>query len=179
MFGTFTPDGRFFLTVDANRSQNGLSQPAGSGQISVVRVSENIDSPDESPTSHRVVSNAPTGVGPVGAAISPDGSLVACGNTQASAGGGAGGGSVSLYKLGKDGSLTPCGEFPVGAVPAGVTFDTHGRFVLVSQYRSLDPEAADGEVSFWKIAGSGSPVLEQQDFFLGIGGGPHGVLIVR
>lgn len=173
IYGAFTPDGRLFVTVDANRPSDGVSSPAGAGGLSVVRVSDNLDNAS---ASHTLVGSVTTAVGPVGAAISPDGSLVACANAQASSGPG---GSVSLFWMGPNGDLVPRGEFPIGAVPAGVSFDPAGRFVLVSQYRSLDPAAADGEVSFWKIAGGSSPTLVQQEFFLGIGSGPHGVLIVR
>lgn len=176
IYGAFTPDGRLFVTVNANRPSGEMSSPAGAGGLSVVRVSGNLDSLDDGATSHTLVGSVATAVGPVGAAISPDGSLVACANAQASSGPG---GSVSLFWLGRDGEMVPRGEFPVGAVPAGVAFDPAGRFVLVSQYRSLDPAAAAGEVSFWKVAGGNSPTLVQQDFFLGIGSGPHGVLIVR
>lgn len=176
IFGAFTPDGRHFVTVNANRPAGDMSSPAGAGGLSVISVSGNLDSLDDAATSHTLVGSATTAVGPVGAAISPDGTLVACGNAQASTGPG---GSVSLFWLGRDGELVPRGEYPVGAVPAGVAFDPAGRFVLVSQYRSLDPAAADGEVSFWKVTGGSSPKLEQQDFFLGIGSGPHGVLIVQ
>jgi DNA-binding beta-propeller fold protein YncE len=129
-------------------------------------------------TDHRVIGSAPTGLAPVGMALSGDGDLIACANTGA-VNAGITGGSVTLIGLGRDGSLTPHGEFNLGAVPAGIGFDKSGRFVCVSQYASQDPEAADGEISFWRLRRGDAPALEQQPFFVGIGAGPHGSLIVR
>lgn len=179
IMGRFTPDGRYFATLDANRSLSdaGAGHPAGLGRLTLVRVSDDVDAPDDSRTSHRVVASAPLPAGPVGMAISPDGRLIAC--VTITSGEGGPGGSISLFTLGRDGSLLEAGSYPIGAVPAGVGFDAAGRFLLVSQYRSLDPAAQDGEVAFWAIRPGNPPRLEQQEFFVGVGAGPHGTVIVR
>lgn len=179
--GTFTRDGRHFISLDAGSpTTQAAGAPMGPGRLTVVRLVDNLDA-DLADADHTVVGTLETGIRPVGMALSPDGTLVAVANAAVSvATSTTAGGSVTLARLDRSGALTSPTEFVLGAVPAGVAFDASGRFLCVSQYASLDPEASDGEVSFWKIVRKGSAAgLEQQDYFLGIGGGPHSALIVR
>lgn len=184
--GVFSKDGRFFISLDAgaNRAKPD-GQPLGPGRITVIRLAADSLDGDHAPGSHEVVGSAETGIAPVGFAMSPDGQTIAVANAMmsvasAGTGAGGGGGSVVLYTFGRGGTLVRHGEYRLDAAPAGVSFDTSGRTVCVSQYASLDPEASDGEVSFWQVSRQGGePALTQQPYFLGIGGGPHGALIVR
>ncbi len=181
IFGQFSKDGKHFVSLDAGSSRTQSDgQPLGPGRISVIRLDDNLDS-EIAAGAHTVIASADTALAPTGMAISPDGTLIACANGLVSVGSESRrGGSIVLYSLARDGRLTTHGESLLGAVPAGVTFDTTGRFLCVSQYASLDPEAYDGEVSFWRLVRKdGAPSLEQQDFFLGIGGGPHSAIIIR
>ncbi|MBX3404268.1 MAG: beta-propeller fold lactonase family protein [Phycisphaeraceae bacterium] len=178
--GAFTPDGRFFITTDLQWGPEveGFIVGAPAGQLTVIRLD------DEG--AHRVVSTATVGVSPEGLAISRDGRLVATSNlmrtflpeedaraTQE--------GSLSLLTLSPaTGELTHAGEFPIAAMPAGIAFDAKDQFLAVTQFRSFDPNATTGELSFWRVNRSGSrPSLEQMDFYVGLGQGPHGVLIIR
>lgn len=186
ILGAFTPDGRHLIVLDANRSGRGLTatMPEGPGQIISIAIPAAVAAGGEAPVGWVPSALAAVAVGPAptGMALSPDGSLAACASAQPSPAvtASTGGGALSLVRLHRDGSLDSLAEYALGAIPAGVAFDTAGRYVLVSQFGSLDPEASDGEVSFWRVLGSGgSARLEQQDFFVGIGSGPHGTLIVR
>lgn len=178
--GAFTPDGRFFITTDLQWGQDveGFIVGAPAGQLTVIRLDDD--------GQHRVVSTATVGISPEGLAISHDGRLVATSNlmrsflpeedaraTQQ--------GSLSLLTLSPaTGELTPVGEFPIAAMPAGIAFDAKDQFLAVTQFRSFDPSATTGELSFWRINRDGSrPSLEQMDFYVGLGQGPHGVLIIR
>ncbi|MFN7019951.1 MAG: hypothetical protein ACK4WH_01320 [Phycisphaerales bacterium] len=186
IMGAFSKDGRFFVSLDAGASRAARdSQPLGPGRLTVVRVAPDKLDADEAAGRHEVVSTSETGIAPVGMALSPDGALIAVANTMVSVAtmdgsSPAQGGSVTLYTLQRDGRLTRHAESVLEAVPAGVSFDAAGRTVCVSQYASLDPQASDGEVSFWEVVRvDGAPGLKQRPFYLGIGGGPHGALIVK
>lgn len=177
--GTFSSNGRLFISLDGAVA-TGDGQPAGPGRITTIRVSAD-PAAETFAADHVVVDTVETGIAPVGMAMSNDGALIACASAQASITGGSTpqGGSVVLVSVDREGVLTRHAEYALGAVPAGITFDARGRFVCVSQYASLDPEASDGEVSFWSLRRGNPPTLEQQDFFVGIGAGPHGALIIR
>ncbi len=188
VLATFTPDGRHLLVLDANRSGRGLAAtvPGGPGQILTIGIPEHVTAANQPPGGWKpvAVSSAPVGPAPTGMTLSPDGGLIACVTAQpgsestTSAAGG--GGALCLLRLDRGGVLNRLGEYTLGATPAGVAFDAAGRHVLVSQFGSADPEASDGEISFWRVIGArNEPRLQQQDFFVGIGSGPHGTLIVR
>lgn len=190
--GAFTPDGRFFIVNDLmwGSDVDGYNVGAPPGRLVVIDVSEmaaGLDSPLAEDAQHRVIGVANTGVSPIGMAISNDGRLIATANMQRShlpdndprLAGQPRGGSVSLLSLSPDGSLTPAGEYPINAMPAGISFDAADRFLCVTQFRSFDADATDGELAFWKVRRGATPSLEGADFFVGVGAGPHGVLIVR
>jgi len=183
--GAFTPDGKFFISTDMQwgKDVDGFNVGAPAGQLTVIRLD---DSAGGSGGAHRVVSTAGVGVSPEGLAISNDGRLVATsnllrsflpdGDPRATTEG-----SLSLLTLSPaTGELTLVGEFPIAAMPAGITFDSKDQFLAVTQFRSFDPAATTGELSFWQVDRSGDrPTLRQMDFFVGLGQGPHGVLIIR
>ncbi len=178
--GAFTPDGKFFISTDLQWGQDvdGFNVGAPAGQLTSIRLDD--------AGAHRVVSTAGVGISPEGLAISNDGRLVATsnllrsflpeGDPRATREG-----SLSLLTFSPaTGELTLAGEFPINAMPAGITFDSKDQFLAVTQFRSFDPAATTGELSFWRVNRDGStPSLEQMDFFVGLGQGPHGVLIIR
>lgn len=195
--GVFTADGTHFIVNDVMWSaDDGFSVGAPVGQLVSIRLgalpeadTASVDGAQESAaTGHSIVSTATVGISPIGLALSKDGTLVATANLRRShlpdgdprIDPEARGGSLSLATLSRDGQLSAAGEFPLNALPAGVSFDAKDNFLLVTQFRSFDAAAVDGELSFWKVVRGGeSPSLHLQDFFVGVGKGPHGVLIVR
>jgi DNA-binding beta-propeller fold protein YncE len=188
--GKFTPDGRFFITTEMQWGNDvpGFMIESPQGKLSVIRFDAG---PAGAPTAqthpeHQVVSSVSVGVNPEGLAISPDGSLVVTANLQRSFlpendARVTRGGSISLLSLNKStGLLTPAGEYPMKGMPVGLSFDAQGRFVVCTQFRSFDPRAIDGELAFWRVnRKSAAPSLEDAMFVVGVGKGPHGVLIIR
>lgn len=197
--GAFSADGRFFITNDVQSPGDGYNVSAAAGQIVSIRLGDmpgDLDSAEGGPAQHTVVSSVQVGVNPIGMAVSSDGKLIVTANMQTTpnpagtqgiapetenpaAGTVPQGGSISVVVLANDGTLTTVGEYPINAIPAGIAFDAKDKFVCVTQFRSFDPAAVDGELSFWRVKGGSTPTLEQGDFYVGVGKGPHGVLIVR
>ncbi|MGE0301317.1 MAG: hypothetical protein AB7K52_03565 [Phycisphaerales bacterium] len=189
--GRFTPDGRHFITTDLQWGPDveGFMAGAPEGQLSVIRLAD-VDSAiasdqsvDQSRVVHEVVSRASVGVSPESMAISPDGRFVVTGNLRGSylaegAANATPGGSLSLLRLSGD-ELTPVSETPINSMPQGVAFDAGGRHLVVSEFRTFDPGALDGELAFYKLVTGGTPTLVPAKFYVGVGRGPHGVLIVR
>ena len=185
--GAFTPDGRYFIVnnVESVGGVQGYDVGVPEGELVSIRMGDmpgEVGATGGGPIQNIVVSTVKVGVGPVGMAINTAGTMLATCNVQHSHAAEniqQGGGSVSLVMLAKDGTLTNTGEFPVNAVPAGIAFDGKGSFLCVSEYRSLDPDAKDGEIGFWHIGGGSHPTLVPADLYVAVGHGPHGVLIVR
>lgn len=189
--GAFTPDGRHFITTDLGWGPDveGFLTGAPEGQLSCIAVSGEASSVvgnelDLDRTVHTVVSTATVGISPEALAISSDGKFIVTGNikrshlpdgdsrqTQ--------GGSLSLVTLSRGGQLSVAGEFAINAMPEGVAFDASGNHVVVSQFRSFDPMSTTGELAFFRLIRGSTPTLKAGDFFVGVGAGPHGVLIVR
>ncbi|MBX3358001.1 MAG: beta-propeller fold lactonase family protein [Phycisphaeraceae bacterium] len=192
--GVFTPDGRYFITTNLQwgRDVEDFRVGAPQGSLSVVRLS---DIPAEiapepgamgvRTVQHTLVSQATVGISPTGIAVSPDGRLIVTSNLRRSYLADSDprltrGGSVSLLAIdGPTGLLTNAGEYEMPAMPLGLTFDAAGRFVLVTQFRSFDVEDNNGWLGVWQVHGGSSPSLSSTDIFIGVGKGPHGVVIVR
>lgn len=179
LHAAFAQDGRVLVCLCASRYAGG-SMPISPGQLCAVAVPDLPRRWDKNGallgSPPRVIGRAALPPGPAGLAISPGGREAAVVCISGADGTPGRGGTLSVFTIDRSGELTVKAQTSLGAVPAGVAFDASGRFVLVSQFGSLDPEAAAGEVSFWKL---GARTLTQQDFFVGIGAGPHGGLIVR
>lgn len=186
--GEFTPDGRFFITTDLQWGPDveGFNIGAPPGRLTVVRLSEvESEAEEDVLVEHVIASVADVGISPEGLAISPDGKFVVTANLGQSFlpmdDPRLGGGSLTLLEMDRStGRLRPVTEYPMQGMPEGICFDAAGRYVVVAQFRSLDPQVEDGELSFWRLnpgSGSQAPALEQGDFYLGVGRGPHGVLV--
>jgi hypothetical protein len=184
--GRFLAGGDYFITTDLQWGNDvaGFFVESPPGQLSVIRFDAE-GSPGGEPPLHAVVSQVPVGINPEGLAISSDSTLVVTSNLQRSFLPEDNprltrGGSLSLLKFNpRSGQLTSSGEYPVNAMPAGISFDARNRYVVVTQFRSFDPEATDGELAFWRVVRGKTPSLQRADFVVGVGKGPHGVLIVR
>ncbi len=193
--GRFTPEGRYFVTADVQWGPDvpGFMAAPPAGTVTLVELSK-VDSAltdeggvDSARVVHRVVDRAEVGVSPESMALSPDGRFIVTGNLRGSflAEGdpkATAGGSLSLVRLdAESGTLVTAGEYPLKAMPEGVAFDATGRHVVVSEFRSFGGNAAAnrGELSFFKVVKGDEPRLVQGDFYLGVGVGPHGVVIVR
>lgn len=202
--GAFTPDGRHFLVSDYRQAGAGVGagNAGGSsvgpgaglpqGRVAIIRVGDmpaNLDSAKGGPGQHVVIGYAEVGIQPIGMTISSDGRMVATVNLIASASATSDkrvpaartrGGSISLFRLNSDGTTKAQGEFPINAVPAGIAFDASDRYLIVTQFRSFDPGAKDGEVAFFTLSErDGQPVVESMNVYIETGNGPHGVLMMR
>jgi len=205
--GQFTPSGKHFITTDVQWGPDveGFLTGAPEGQLSVIRlsdvatsiveggeerdsagmvVSESSSRLDLEAVQHLVVSTATVGISPESLAISPDGKYVVTGNIKRSHlpdgdSRQTRGGSLTLLTLNKRGELAVQGEYDLNAMPEGISFDASGNHVVVSQFRSFDPNSVGGELAFFRLLRGSSPSLKAADFFVGVGTGPHGVLIVR
>lgn len=190
--GRFTPDGRHFIVNELHWGQGveGFLVGAPAGSIAAIRLSDQPSQvliPEGTPEPtivHEVVSRATVGVSPEGMAVSPDGKWVVTANLRRSmlpAGDArlTPGGSVSLLSVDAGGQLETHGEYDIGAMPEGISFDAAGRHVIVTQFKSFNPAVVDGELAFFKLVGGSRPRLIPGDFFVGVGVGPHGVVIVR
>jgi DNA-binding beta-propeller fold protein YncE/uncharacterized protein YceK len=194
--GAFTPDGRRFIATELHWGTNvdGYLIGAPEGSLSVIELSRipsavlSSGASGEAPVvEHTVTDTVRVGISPEGLAISPDGRWVVTANLRrsmlpASDPRMTPGGSLTLLSMGRDGKLVAHGEFDLNAMPEGIAFDARGRHVVVTQFRSFDPNAVDGELSFHKLVPSGDngqPTLVPGRFTVGVGVGPHGVVIVR
>ncbi len=192
--GRFTPDGRHFISSNLHWGDDVENYLVGAppGTLSVVRLS---DVPTAVPpdggkapvVSHSVVNTATVGISPEGLAISPDGRFVATANLRRSMLPASDprmqAGSVTLLGFNAEsGELTVHDEAAINAMPEGLAFDAAGRHIIVTQFRSFDPRAVDGELAFFRVnpaAAGRQPSLTAGEFFVGVGVGPHGVVIVR
>lgn len=186
--GRFSPDGRYYITTDLQwgRDVEEFRVGAPEGRLTVIRVAGPLPADaDPATAAHEVVSSATVGVSPEGLAISPDGRYVVTANLRRSYLDDADprltpGGSLSLLTLSdRSGELNNVAEYDLDGMPEGIAFDAAGNFLVVTQFRTFDAAATDGELAFYRLNVGGRPSLEATDFRLGVGKGPHGVLIVR
>lgn len=187
--GAFTPDGRYFIALDRGAAPDDARQSVGPtpGSLRSIRIGTAIDIDARTVglrEPHELVASAATAPGTVGLAISASGRWIATSSLGRSpenfSADSHRGGSIQLHRFDPStGSIQTVGEFAVNGVPGGIAFDASDRFVTVTQFRSFDPNAIDGELAFWKMVGSGDTTrLEPLDFFVGLGKGPHSVRIV-
>jgi DNA-binding beta-propeller fold protein YncE len=193
--GAFTPDGKHFVVNDLQwgKDVDGYNVGAPEGQLIAIRVADmpgTNQAAEGGPSQHVVVSTVKVGVSPIGMAINSDGTMIATSNLQRSylpdndprVNEQQRGGSISTVVIARDGTLTNVGEYPINAMPEGICFDANDRYLCVTQFRSFDRDAVDGEVGFWRVKKGWTdshPTLIPADFFVGVGKGPHGVLVVR
>lgn len=192
----FTADGRHLIVLCPGWSGSPAGDGTGewgagpaadtpSGAVALVGLDEN--------GAHTALARVGVPAWPKGIALSPDGRLAAIVSLGDGglADGRTTGGWLTLVRLEPGAGtlgLVEVARLSIPAVPAGVAFDTSGRHVVVSQFRSDDPEITDGEVVFYRVgaavlrgapAESESSVLERLPFRVGVGIGPHGTVIVR
>ena len=206
--GRFSPDGRYFISADVHWGPDveGYFAGASEGTLSSIRLSRvptcvvpprneydgsgNLIASEDgrvdlSLAMHEVASTAVVGISPESLAISPDGRLIATGNIRRSFLKDGDprqtrGGSLSLVGLDSStGELTNHGELETNAYPGGIAFDAKGKNLIVTQYVSFAPKAVDGELAFYKVIKTNPPTLLPADFYVGVGIGPHGVILVR
>lgn len=179
--GTFTPDGKFYLSTDLQWGDDvpGLFVDPPPGTITAVRF-------DADKGRHKVTGEAGTEVSPEGIAVSPDGKYVVTGNLTHSwlpwddermvpEG------SMNLLKLnGKSGSLKTLQRIPVsGVLPEGVTFDASGEHVAVTVFDHYDPAQRRGSVQFYSLEEQKScAALVPTNIELEVPAGPHSVVMV-
>ncbi len=175
--GRFTPDGRYFLTLDWGRNFAAPSLegrlPTTPSHISVIRVADAGDAAG----SHRRLGDAATDLSSEGIAISPDGTLVAAIHMRqtalpqhaprytpkASV--------VLLHFDGATGALTPIdrAEFP-GVLPEGAAFDRSGRKLVVTAFDRRDAPGGALHVYGIEESGAAARLVDQ-----GLVETPHGV----
>ncbi|MBL8765259.1 MAG: hypothetical protein JNM07_13420 [Phycisphaerae bacterium] len=200
----FTPDGKHLLVSCLNWGEDvpGFLVGAPEGDMVLVRLSDvpsTLPGEDGAPApraEHAVTASAKTGISPEGFAVSPDGRYIVTANVRRaflpeSDERFTRGGSLSLLYLNeRESDLYLAGEFPLDALPQGVAFDPRGRFVVVSLFSSYDPSDVDGELGFWHLTKGRDARLDEvmetdaatgetYSVRVGVGKGPHGVLIVR
>lgn len=191
----FTPDGKHLLVTSINAPRAALSGALPAGLLGVIRLS-NVPSETTSAgapmgpvVEHRLVATQPVGPLPEGLAIAPTGDLVvvACwrGPSLFAGAAVAQGGGLFAFRLDPaSGELSVATTRQLTGVPTALAFDARGEHLVVAQLRSADPAAIDGELAFYRViktpSGSGpaSTRLEPLDFAVGVGPGPH-ALIVR
>lgn len=182
---------------------------APEGSLSVIELSSVAAEPAsagaETPTGpaveHRIVDTAKVGISPEGIAISPCGKWIVTANLKRSMLVESDprftrGGSLSLLSLDPaTGKLSAYGETDLPGMPEGITFDASGRHVLVTLFRNFDQprdrKAIQGELAVAKLYPGGTvrgedgastdkpPQLILGKFYVEVGLGPHGVVIVR
>jgi DNA-binding beta-propeller fold protein YncE len=180
--GTFSPDGRHYLSTDLQWGDDvpGLFHDPPPGTITAVGF-------DAANGRHRVTGRAPTDVSPEGIAVSPDGRHVVTGNLTHSwlpwtderlrpEG------SVNLLELDpRSGSLRTSQRLAVpGILPEGVTFDASGDHVAVTVFDRYDPRRRRGAVEIYALAGKrGCARLARTNVELEVPPGPHSLQLIR
>lgn len=181
----FTPDGRFALVNDMYVPAAGTDVR---GTVTSIAIDES-RSEDGAPL-HRNVSQARTGVMPEGLAISPDARWAATTNlerTAYAAGDPRQGFFASVTLLHLDpatGRLSRAGDFSfVGVIPEAAAFDNSSRYLAVTSFDHLGPQASHGSVDFWRTGGDfqdpSRVELAPTGYSIPIARGAHSMDIVR
>lgn len=174
--GKFTPDGRFFIT---NNAQVLSTQKLPKGTLSVIQLAneKNISSNAK----HQIVSTA-VADSPEGMAISADGDLVATVNKLVSSypedtKGLSQNFSISLFKLNTQaGHLTKVAEQSAeGMLSKGIHFDASGDHLAIAVSNYFKPKKT-GAIEIWRVARSPSFALERTNQIINVGEGTHAVV---
>ena len=169
----FSPDGRTVLANTIGETR---------GTVFSVRLAED--------GRHRLVSQASTGAGPEGLAVSPDGRWVATSNLEQSyrpktdpkQGYFS---SLSLLRLDPETSvLTPVGDYPFeGILSETVLFDDSSRYLAATVFDRFDDRKPAGAIGFWRIAGDADDPTRAELVRVGptipVPRGIHTMVIVR
>lgn len=175
-FGEFSADGKHYFVLDSKGKQGNASEP---GEIHVVDFSM------DGSVEHKVASKAATGVNTGSFAISPDGTLLVAVNAAKSdapwttAGAGTGS-SLTLFKIGADGSLAKVADYPfAGIYPRSVAFDKDGANLAVSVFEYLEFGLGNGGVEFWTVTKGDTPSLKKQEAKINVGKGAHTIRVIK
>jgi DNA-binding beta-propeller fold protein YncE len=178
--GTFTADGRYYLTTDLHWGDDvpGLFYDPPPGSVTAIRF-------DAIGGKHRVTGQARTDVSPEGIAVSPDGRFVVTENLvrswkpwhdpRLSPGG-----SINLLELDQTtGKLTTRQRVPVdGILPEGITFDAEGTSVAATVFDHYDPRVRRGSVRFFTLERGRCPGLVATNVELQVPAGAHMAYLV-
>jgi len=186
--GEFVHDGRHFLIPDVGWSEQSSGYVFNDdGSLISIAFDEAGD--------HRVVSSATVGLSPEGFAVSPDETLAVTVNMRRTylPGGfvgmmpvglvhGRDTSSLSLLRIGEDGTLTPIGE-EVGlpaVLPEDAVFDRDGDTVAVTAFHGWGTERDTGWVAFYEVreTDDGVPALVPTDERWSVPRGPHDMVVV-
>ncbi len=175
--GKFTADGNYFVVADGKKAAG--ADGAGAGEVFVIKFST-----DDAAGEHKIVAQAPTGESPEAVAISPDGSVVVVANSgqsyQPFSNANAGKSALSVYALGKDGSITAAGTVPVeGIAPQAVEFDKSGDNLAVAVAEYLDFGIRNGGIEFYKVTKGDKPALTRQPGRISVTRGVHALKAVN
>ncbi len=182
----FSPDGHYFF-ANGSPAPTDPSVPAR-GVVLSVRL-------DAKPGQaggpvHEVVAKLPTGVGPEGLAISPDGQVLVTVNLEQTylplgAPGRSRYASLSLFAVDPaTGQLTAAGDFPFdGMLPESAVFDRSSRRLAVADFGQLDNLTAPGSIDFWRVVGNAPGAARLQlvktAYSLPVQRGAHTLAVVR
>ncbi|RUT07345.1 hypothetical protein DSM106972_026060 [Dulcicalothrix desertica PCC 7102] len=175
--GKFTPNGRFFIT---NNAQVLSTQKQPKGTLSVIQLAK--EKNISSNAKHQIVSTA-VADSPKGMAISADSDLVATVNKLVSSypentKGFSQNFSISLFKLdSQTGHLSKVAEQSAqGILSKGIEFDAAGDHLAIAVSDYFKPKKT-GAIEIWRVARSPKFGLERTNQIIDVGKGTHAVVV--
>jgi len=191
--GRFSKDGKHFIFTELQWGADveGFMTGAPEGRVGVIRLSAvatatSSEGAAEVPAvMHEVLKSVQVGISPEAMALSPTGNMIVTGNLKRAflpAGDErlTPGGSLSLVSFDPaTGELRVLNELPINGMPKGVAFDATGKHVIVSEFRSFDPQNTEGELGFYRLGGFGATELQFCGFHVAVGNGPHSIVVVK
>lgn len=160
VFGKFTPDGTFFLVMDAKKSKADY-RLAEKGELFAVKLN-----PDGA---HFLLSRCTLGENPTDLAVHPSGRWIAAVNAEKSfmTGGETGSASATmqLISISAQGNISAVRDIQLeGALPMSVVWDKTGRNLITSQYEVNSFGLRVGGLAFWRWQeANGKPQLTLQN----------------
>jgi DNA-binding beta-propeller fold protein YncE len=173
ILGAFTPDGKYFLVLDA-KDQIGINSPKG--QVFVIKFKEN--------EPHALISKEDVEENPKSLVLHPDGNTILVANLKKSFeypinDRNTGKSSISILSLGKDGSLVNKGNISLsGIMPLSVVFDKTGNNFAVSVFQYLNFGKSFGGIEFYKFLGGQYPRIEKQNAIINTPSGIHYLKVI-